>query len=505
MNRGKEEITYQTQKIIQSSLDSMNHSEKFIEFDWFLLEQFLPEAEKKSLDLENISEKERNQMRKRAYLCCYQQFQGKSPVSRNTLRTWFRMGKKGKPKRSQLFAFAFALHMSPEQLEDYFVRGLQEPGIQVNDYREIIYCYGLENKIAYEECQDMMEIFEREVNRETVIAQNTHTEQLWKGYKDHCHLSKEEFLNWMCQNGSYFKGYSKVALNWFIRLKHEMLEDIRKEAKEQLFHILEEKGFMAWAAENGVNEENYGKEIPRYLRNVSRRKEDFSIPKEAREEIASLNWIVYSSKDKNSDMLAELYSSALDYGVKGAPVRNRKYRSRKEFALPECVYFMTDKYVSQLLGVAQQKEKEIRLSMARSCLLTEERQDACPEWVRSCMETYDVWKDTDTVGETLKVLNSALDGQKQRCQQVKRSDLLILIHYVAQKRYQYQLEKTKDEYVQREALTAFTELAEEVLGECNMIDLDEKYQLDYLFLHSFGEEEMYTLSDVIEIADRFRH
>lgn len=504
MNIGKEEMKYRTQKIIQSNLHFINHTETFLEFDWFLLEQFLPEEEKKLLDIETISEKELNQLRKRAFLRCYQQLCGKCPISRNTLRTWFHLGGKGKPKRSQLFAFAFALSLSPEKLQDYFVRGMQEPGIQVNDYREIIYCYGLENRIPYEECQDMIEIFEREVSRDTVIAQNTHTEELWKGYEDNCHLAKEEFLNWMCQNGSYFKGYSKVALNWFIRLKHEILECIRKEAKEQLFRLLEESGFMAWAKENGVAEDAYGKEIPRYLRNISRRKQDFSISDEIKDEITGLNWIVYASRDKNSDLLAELYSSALDYENKEFFLRNRKYRSRKEFDLPESVYFMTDKYVSQLLGVAQQKEKEIRLSMARSSLLAEDSQATCPEWIRSCMEIYGVWKDTAAVGETLAVLETALDHQKQRCQLVKRSDLLILLHYVSQKRYQRQLDNTKEDYSQKEALAVFTGLAEEVLGECNMTALNEKYQLDYLFIHSFGEDEMYTLSDVIEIADRFR-
>lgn len=488
----------QTQEMIQKSLKDMRNSMQFMEFDRFLLERFLTEEEQKELQDTAITEDTLADLRECAYRHCYQQIRKKCPVARATLRSWFHVGGSGRPSRNQMIAFAFALALSKEELQEYFICGLQEPGIQINDYQEMIFCYGLESGLSYEECQDMIEVFEREISKDIVLAQTTHTDELWNLYEEKRYLPKEDFLIWMCEHGFYFKGYSKVALNCFMELKHEILEYIRGEAKEQLLLLLGEVGFTRWAEEHGISEIAYGKEISRFLHNVLRRKNQYLIDQHTRNEISRFSWIVYSSKDKNSDLLAELYAAAIICGQDG---RKKKIASRKNFDLPESVYFMTDKYVSQLIGVAQQKEKEIRLSMARSALMTEETEAVCPVWVRDCMETYGVWKDTVTVGETRKVLDRILRQQKQRCQLVKRADLLPLIHYVAQKRYEQQ-KKGEGEYVQQEALDVFVALSEEIFSRCQMMELDNRYQLDYLFCSTYGEQEMYSLSDVIEVSMR---
>lgn len=488
----------QTQEVIQKSLADVNYSMRFVDFDRFLLEHFLPEEDREEIRDVVPSEERMAVLRQRAYRRCYHLMEKNCPVARATLRSWFRIGASGRPSRNQMIAFAFALHLSVEELQEYFICGLQEPAIQVNDYQEMIFYYGLESGITYAECQDMIEVFERELSRDTVLAQNTHTDELWLWYESQKHLPKEDFLVGMCENGCYFKGYSKVALNSFVELKHEILGYIRGDAKGQLFDVLREKGFFIWAAENQVQEEDYGKEIPRFLHNIQRRKNQYQLDDYAKEEITRLSWIAYSSRDKNSDLLAELYASALTYEKSGMSYK-KKLSNRKNFDLPECVYFMTDKYVSQLIGVAQQKEKEIRLSMARSSLMAEEPEAACPEWVRDCMLGYGLWKDTATVEETLRVLERALRQQKQRCQLVKRSDLLPLIHYVAQRRYEQQ-KKAGTDYVRQDALDIFTALANQIFSRCQMMRLDERYQLDCLFIATYGEEEMYSLSDVIEAS-----
>lgn len=489
----------QIQELIQKSLKDMNDSIRFVEFDRFLLERFLTEEEKKELQDSVITENTLAALRECAYRHCYQQVKKRCPVARATLRRWFHVGGSGRPSRGQMIAFAFALSLSREELQEYFICGLQEPGIQINDYQEMIFCYGLESGLAYEECQDMIEVFEQEISKDTAFAQKTHTDELWSLYEEKKYLPKEDFLLWMCENGFYFKGYSKVALNCFIELKHEILEYIRSEAKEQLYVLLPEAGFSKWAAEHEIPESDYGKEIPRFLHNVQRRKNQHPVNQHIREEITRLNWIVYSSKDKNSDLLAEIYSAAIACGQDGKSSGKKKIASRKNFNLPESVYFMTDKYVSQLIGVAQQKEKEIRLSMARSTLMAENAEAACPEWIQDCMETYGVWKDTATVGETRRVLDRVLRQQRQRCQLVKRSDLLPLIHYVAQKRYEQQ---NGEEYVRQDALDMFAALSEEIFSRCQMMELDDRYQLDHLFCATYGEQEMYSLADVIEASMR---
>lgn len=528
------ELMPQTQEIIQRQLDDMKQSISFMEFDHFLMERFLPveqrlalqkvmpvednrETLQRNLSAENAwdgsrkavvrnmdreeLEKKLSPFRESAYRYCYQRIKNNCPVARATLRSWFHVGGSSRPSRSQMIAFAFALSLSVEELQEYFICGLQEPGIQINDYQEMIYCYGIEAGIPYEECQDMIEVFEREISRDTVLAQNTHTDELWSLYEEKKLLPKEDFLIWMCENGFYFKGYSKVALHCFVELKHEILEYIRGEAKNELFELLQDKGFVEWAAENQIPEEAYGKEIPRFLHNVLRRKNQYLIDEHTKEEITRLSWIVYSSKDKNSDLLAELYASAVTYEKDKNLFGKKKIANRKNFDLPESVYFMTDKYVSQLIGVAQQKEKDIRLSMARSCLMAEEPENSCPAWVKECMEHYGVWKNTATVGQTREVLDYALRQQKQRCQLVKRSDLLPLIHYVAQKRYE-ETRKEGEIYVQQDALDTFVALANQILSRCHMMELDDRYQLDYLFCATYGEQEMYSLSDMIEASIR---
>ena len=57
-------------------------------------------------------------------------------------------------------------------------------------------------------------------------------------------------------------------------------------------------------------------------------------------------------------------------------------------SLPESVYLMTDKYLSQLIEVAVNKEKDIRLSQALHCLENEK--------IRNLVRTgsLNVWQNT---------------------------------------------------------------------------------------------------------------
>lgn len=59
----------------------------------------------------------------------------------------------------------------------------------------------------------------------------------------------------------------------------------------------------------------------------------------------------------------------------------------------------------------------------------------------------------------------------------------------------------KDEnYDQEEACRFFEEFANEVFSDCHMAPLNEKYQLDSFFLLLFDQENMYTLSELIEVV-----
>ena len=135
---------------------------------------------------------------------------------------------------------------SEDQLQQAFSRGMQEPGVQINDYQEVIYFYGLQHGLALEECEAMIHVFEREVHRDLVLEQKTHTAELWDAYKDWTKLDKEHFLFAMCENAGKFKGYSKTAQEFLIKYRQLVLEGMRNDAKNNLNFLLAESGFQTW-------------------------------------------------------------------------------------------------------------------------------------------------------------------------------------------------------------------------------------------------------------------
>jgi hypothetical protein len=52
-----------------------------------------------------------------------------------------------------------------------------------------------------------------------------------------------------------------------------------------------------------------------------------------------LNWIAYSSHDRTTDLLAELYASALENDGKNYLGQKRiRYKTRADFQLPEQIF-----------------------------------------------------------------------------------------------------------------------------------------------------------------------
>lgn len=488
-------------RILRKRLYQLNGRKRFETFDRFIMKKMLPQEQKEELDGEELSEEKLYHFREEAYHIFYK-IVGKSAVaSRATMKKWFGLNGYVRPKRKQIIKLAFALELGEEELQEYLARGILQPGIQINDYREMICLYGLNQKISYEECEDMVEVFETYVYKDAVIAQNTHTLQLWNMFRANCHEPKEKFLEWMCCNAGFFKGYSKVALRHFMEMKREMLSYIRQEAREQLFWLLEETDFAEWAEENQVKKEEYGENVSRYIKNMSRRKDRGKLTDELKEAIMKLNWVANSSKDKTTDLLAELYASAIETDGNGAgPQKRIRYKSRERFELPDEIIFMTDKHISQIIGIAQQKEKEIRLSQALGCLKHEE---ACPEWIISLLEEYNI-QVSENVEEVRKLLQKLLTMQEQRCHLVQREDLLPLIHYVAQKRYERILQGQNDHYRCEDARIFFIQMADTILEECQMASISEEYQMDYLLLSCYGKDYMYSLADVIEESEMLK-
>lgn len=489
-------------RLIRKRLYRLNDSKQFEGFDSFLIRKILPEKAKAVLESKPVSEELLQILREEAYDIFWGKIKQEKVATRVTIKKWFGLNGYVRPKRKQIIKLAFALQLTEEELQEYLCCGILQPGIQINDYREMIYLYGVLNGISYDECQDMIRIFEAQVYKDTVLQQNTHTMQLWNMFRLNCNKSKEEFLSWMCKNAGFFKGYSKVALRHFMEIKSEMLHYIRASAREQLFWLLEETDFFDWAAQNDVPKEEYGENISRYIKNVSRRKDKGMLTDELKEAIQELNWVAHFSHDKTADLLAELYASALEptAGKVFSSKRNH-YKKRENFKLPKQISFMTDKHISQIVGVAQQKEKEIRLSQALGSLECEEtNQKECPAWIAKLLSEYG-FVAPETIQETKELLRNILKMQEQRCHLVQREDLLPLIHYVAQRRYEQVLQEQKTGYQCEEARIFFIQMADAIFEECQMAPVSEEYQLDYLLLSCYGADYMYSLSDVIEESE----
>lgn len=477
-----------TQKL-RKSLDFLNTAQNFKGFDSFLIEKW---ADKEG------DEEER---RRSAYRRLYRMIRNSDVANRKTIRNWFGFETPARAKRRQIFKLALVLHFTPEETEEYLTKGILEPGFQINDYREMLVLYALEQKLSIDVCADMISVFEAKSNRDTVLEQHTHTARLWAMYREEHEKPQEEFLLWMIENAGMFKGYSRVALKYFMQFKAEILSYVRSDAKARLFTILEETDFLLWAKEKKVLLENYFEEIPHYLKNMSERRESKILDEQTQQMVKELLWITHASKDKNVDLLTELYASAIEV-KKDNTIKKRHlgYRKREKFYLPENIMFMTDKYVSQLLGVAQQKEKQIRLSQTLAGIMDVNDEMLCPEWVKEILQEYRSKELPKTVGEAKKVLQKLLLHQTQRCHLVQREDLLPLIHYVAQQRYFQQIAGSMEKYDCEEAKQVFKELANETLKACQMTPISTRYQMDYLLLSCYGKYDMYSLSDYIEEA-----
>lgn len=471
-------------------IEYLNHSENFIQFDRYMMDKWLP------LELRENSEKD--DWPKKAYRLFYQKVKGSNIASHNTVRRWFGIGGKAIPKRKHIFRLALWLQLPEEEIQDYLIRGLLEPGVQINDYQEMIFLYGSKNHLSWEQCQDMILVFEQTLQKDIVWQQDTHTEQLWKWYRQNEDKKPEEFLVWMCGHAGLLKGYSKVAWNAFVFWKEKVLEYVRKDAVECLYDILGEIGYFDWLTRQNIAENEWENRISQYINNVSRRKEN-RLTETEKKQILYLKWMVKDSKGRATDLLSELYASAV-LVEDAAKKRRLRYYDRKEFFLPKEIPFMTNKYVSQILGVAEIKGHYIRLSQMLGTLQGMEEKESCPRWIQEEWSGYSKKRMPQTVKEAKKELKHLIQNQKKRCQYVKRDDLLPLIHYVAQCQYLDEVAEGTKLYEQEEAKQLFVSMANKVMDQCDMERMNPGYYLDYFLMASYGENELFSLSDLLESA-----
>ena len=413
---------------------------RFFRFDQFLISKMLNITPQEA---QSVTAAERYE----AYRICLDRTKNRRMAATQTIKGWFGIDHFSKPRREALIQLFFSLGLSGEQSREWLVKGALEPDFQVNDYNELIFLYGLQNHLKYEKCQEMICEFVGCLSLDTKIEQHNRTSEIWESYGCNCHLEPEDFLNWMKSIKGYFKGYSLTVLNYFKDLKSEILHETKLETSERLEELLGETGFLRKEMKSKSSPEFRRRAILRYLRQCETGKKEVLSPDliQCIRELLKMSEI---STDSNAGLLAELYEN------------------RSRFRMPDgkrCkrgdIRIMDDKYLSEILNIATQKELELRMTIQ---------------------------------GESPRQIQK----QKMRSRLIGRNDLLPLILSVSQKRY---LRQHGDlHYNQEEARDEFVRLAIQILTACNMVPLKpEEFELDYILYHCFGVEEITSFSEAI--------
>ncbi|MCD7825664.1 MAG: hypothetical protein LUH14_06880 [Clostridiaceae bacterium] len=501
--------------ILRKQIEDVQKTQNYWEFYRFMLEEWGEEGQDAGCEKETAQKRlfqglteqadsELEEKKRQAYRRFCAAVRGHDIAKSSVIRTWFGIGSHGKPSREKIFQIAFALQFDVAKTERYLQQGLLQPGIQLNDYREFIFRYGLDSSLSYEKCKEMIFVFEKQIAQDIVIEQKTHTDMLREMYDLHYTREPEDFLVWMCQQAGYFKGYSKTALKHFQALKTGILDDVCKDARNRIERLLVETDFAVWEKQYHHDGEERGDAIYRWIRNDDK-KQVPTIDAEIKEEIRTEYHLAYASRKRNSDLLNTLYASAIEYDAgSGKSSRRGTFSSHDEFSLPETVSVMTDKYLSQLLGVAEKKERQIRLCSAIAKLDGMSAKEDCPEDIAELLYMIETKKnakklksDKINVETAARHLKKCLKEQKAACHIVQREDLLPLLHCMAQMKYQ---EECGDNYQQKDAREYFENMANGILFACGMAPLNEKYVLDYLLLSTFMPLDMYSYSDLLEIT-----
>ncbi|MCR5690972.1 MAG: hypothetical protein K6G62_02025 [Eubacterium sp.] len=403
-------------------------------------------------------------IRKRAYKTLYGKVKSENVANRQTIRKWFGIGGKGStPTRNQILNLVLGLHLSIEEAEEYLQMGISQPGFQVNDYKEFILMYCLEHQIGVDGYQRMVEFYESHCKKDAEWKHEAHTQWLTDKFAEIKDYGAEDFLVWMYKNQAYFKGYSLTMLRTYQMMIEECLEYVRSDNREVLMRTLEPTGFYEWALENGVEKPYEAGDIERFVKNVSRRKENPLSEVQCRE-IRSLVSRAYANRDRMSDLITELYST-------GLPGPSDRRNSEIQEALKDEIHRVDGKYLSELLHTALLKERQMQLQIELS-------------------ETPDQLQ--------RKVKKEELSKLNQRVHLLQRSDVLILAQYLIYKRISLRIEEEETRYDAEEAREEFLLFGNDILESLGMREINNDYLLDHVLLACFDKEEMYLFAEVLE-------
>lgn len=203
--------------------------------------------------------------------------------------------------------------------------------------------------------------------------------------------------------------------------------------------------------------------------------------------------VVYSEHRPNSLLIRELFS--FNYEALSDIIKERK------------LFRMTEKRMSDLLGMAVQRERQMKSLFGIQALEKIDGDAPCPETIRSLISELDSGFDIPPktsaarAGEWLK---DYMKKQKRRCLLLQRGDILPMVIYMVQRDYMKKISYDMDKYNAEEVIKYFEEVANATLSTCDMAPLNREYELDTLFYLCFQKTEMYSLADVLDILESER-
>ena len=461
-------------------------------FDYFLINKWA--GVENEVCFEDLNDEEIMALRKRAHRNFNKAIKGKNVANSRTIRKWFGYDEPALPKRETLFRLVFALGLTSEETSDYLVNGMLEPSFQINDYRELIYMYGLDNRLTYEDCTRMIAVYEKSAHYDTEYIQGNHTAQLWEMYGINKNSLPEEFLEWMLQNEAMFKGYSKTVLDCFIKLTDDIQECIKSDAREYLHELVTENGYNEWK-KNGGRNGDMQELVPGFIRRLLRldREEDKVKLAKSMKNAYSLAY----GESRNTNIIKNIYMHEnLLNSISGMENFVNK-------TIETSFASRTDKYMSQILSVSVQKSYQMQLRIILSYLGELDDNATCPEEIVNLLEEHGVvMTKCKDVGSCLRKVNSLLTNQTQNCELIGRDDILPLVHYLSQRQYANMMREDNVLYDMEQARNHFENLANAILNRCQMALISPEYRLDYLMLSSYCKEDMYSLVEMMEaIAD----
>lgn len=402
-----------------------------------------------------------------------------------TIRRWFGIHGYAKPSRDAVYEMCFAMGLGKDETEEYLTKGLGQPSFQINDYREIIFLYGLENNIDYDTCISMMKKFEASLDISFSTIKTNSTRELLNQYESKKGMDSGDFIMWMCDNAEWFKGYSQTMLDYLLIYKHNIIEEIRREEKKQMNLLLSGTGYYKWiATRKNISNPDCRETIEKFI--MSHRKSaSYNVSENLGNMIIELAKDVYSDKITNARLLSEVFTASGDQKEKGK-------KTNFGFVKP-----VTEKYLSYLYNIPSHWELSLRINWGIQ-KLNELPEDAeVPNWVYVLLkEIYLKPVEINTIKEAKAVLRQSVLDNKQRCLMIQREDLLPLIHTAAQQRY---LAEYENDYHADIAKQMFIDLADSTLNACNMPLISEEYEIDYILLALFAKDEMYSYSDLLGV------